>query len=411
MRSLTADLTILGNGPVARSLVLALADAPLRVLMLDTFPRNLQRPLQSDRTVALALGSRRLLNNLGVKMPLADAAAIESVQITQQGLSGRVCLEHSLLDVPEQRLGEVAGLHTLTEALAVPLAQCQQLVEEAPGPLETLQWFPDRLELGWSDLQIKTSLAVVADGGQGGLAKLAALRRMGWSHNRHAVIATVTPREPLPGVAFEHFQESGPLAFLPIGNQQFSIVWSLGPSDASRVLDYNDFDFLKALNRQRPPRIPPLTAVGPRSVYPLFFQQLWAEPEQRLALVGNASQTLHPLAGQGYNLGLRDVVTLAALLREVAQRGDDPGSKQLLSDYTRIRRQDRLETIAFTEAMNRLFSSPRLPLRVIRAAALSLLNQTSFGKRELAARLAGIHLPAGSTIPDLIMEFSHVRKI
>jgi 2-octaprenyl-6-methoxyphenol hydroxylase len=119
MRSLTADLTILGNGPVARSLVLALADAPLRVLMLDTFPRNLQRPLQSDRTVALALGSRRLLNNLGVKMPLADAAAIESVQITQQGLSGRVYLEHSLLDVPEHRLGEVAGLHTLTDRKSV----------------------------------------------------------------------------------------------------------------------------------------------------------------------------------------------------------------------------------------------------------------------------------------------------
>ncbi|MHB1883320.1 MAG: FAD-dependent monooxygenase, partial [Acidithiobacillus sp.] len=140
----------------------------------------------------------------------------------------------------------------------------------------------------------------------------------------------------------------------------------------------------------------------------LFFQRLWAEPSQRLALVGNAAQTLHPLAGQGYNLGLRDVLTLGALLREAAQRGDDPGSKSLLSDYARIRRRDRLETIAFTETMNRLFSSPRLPLRLARAAALALLDQIPLGKRELAARLAGIHLPAQSAIPDLAMGGTYV---
>ncbi|MDA8114729.1 MAG: FAD-dependent monooxygenase [Acidithiobacillus sp.] len=408
MRTMTADLAILGNGPVARSLVLALAGSPLRVLMLDTYPLAQARPRLTDRTIALALGSRRLLSRLGVAMPLADAAAIQTVQITQQGISGQVRLEHSLLNAPEQRLGEVAGLETLNDALAVPLAPCHTLQQESPGPLQALQWFPDRVQLDWPDLRVETALTVIADGGHGELARLASLRRMGWDHNRHAIIATVTPRQPLPGIAFEHFLESGPLAFLPIGNNQFSIVWSLRPGDASRVLDLSDAEFVEALNRQRPPQLPPLVMTGPRSAYPLFFQRLWAEPSQRLALVGNAAQTLHPLAGQGYNLGLRDVLTLGALLREAAQRGDDPGSKSLLSDYARIRRRDRLETIAFTETMNRLFSSPRLPLRLARAAALALLDQIPLGKRELAARLAGIHLPAQSAIPDLAMGGTYV---
>ncbi|MEY2334796.1 FAD-dependent monooxygenase [Acidithiobacillus ferrianus] len=408
MRTLSADLAILGDGPVARSLVLALADSPLHVVMLDTSPLGQSRPSQADRTVALALGSRRLLCRLGLTMPLTGAAAIQIVQITQQGISGQVRLEHSLLNAPERRLGEVAGLETLNEALALSLARCSRLQQESPGPLQTLQWFPDRVQLDWPDLRVETALVVVADGGHGGLARLAALQRMGWDHNRHAVIATVTPRQPLPGVAFEHFLESGPLAFLPIGNHQFSIVWSLRPGDASRILDHSDAAFLEALNRQRPPHLPPLTLTGPRSVHPLFFQRLWAEPNQRLALVGNAAQTLHPLAGQGYNLGLRDAVTLAALLREAAARGNDPGEASLLRDYARIRRRDRLETIVFTETMNRLFSSPRLPLRLMRATALTLLDQIPFGKRELAARLAGVHLPAQSAIPDFSMDEHHV---
>ncbi len=409
MRSLTADITILGSGPVAHSLALALGEIALKVLIVDTFPLQQARPVHQDRTVALALGSRRLLSHLGVEMPLSGAAAIETVQITQQGLTGRVRLEHQLLDAPEQRLGEVAGLNTLQAALALPLTRNPSIQQLAAGPLEALQWFPDRLQLDWPDLRVETALAVVADGGHGGLARLASLQRMGWDHNRHAIVATVTPREPLTGIAFEHFQESGPLAFLPFGQQQFSIVWSLRPGAASQVMDLHDAAFLEALNRQRPPQLSPLVAASPRSVYPLFFQRLWAQPGQRLALVGNAAQTLHPIAGQGYNLGLRDVITLAALLREAAAAGQDPGSRRLLEDYSRIRRRDRLETIAFTEAMNRLFSNPRFPLRVARAAALALLEQSTLGKRELAARLAGIRLPVGSAIPDLQRAPAHVR--
>jgi 2-octaprenyl-6-methoxyphenol hydroxylase len=408
MRTHAVQIAILGNGPIARSLALALADIPIDMMMLDTFPRQQARPPQPDRTVALALGTRRLLQDLQVPLPLQGSAAIRTVQITQQGAPSRVRLEAQLLGSPEGILGEVAGLDHLEGALETALGCCPNLVQMPAGPVQDLQWHPDRVTLKWPELRVEAELVVVADGGHGHLQNLAHLQRLGWDHNRHAIVSTVTPREKICGIAYEHFLDSGPLAFLPIGDGQFSIVWSLRPEDASRILALPEGPFLEALNRQRPSGLPPLVGSGPRSVYPLFFQRLWAQPQQRMALVGNAAQTIHPLAGQGYNLGLRDVITLAALLRRAAAGAEDMGNAGLLTDYARIRRRDRLETIAFTETMNRLFGTRLLPLRLVRAAALAALERLPAIKRDLAARLAGIDLPAASTIPDLITEPRHV---
>lgn len=408
MQTQVAQVAILGNGPIARSLALALADTPVNTIMLDTLPRQQTRPPQPDRTVALALGTRRLLQDLQVALPLPDSAAIRTVQITQQGVSGRVKLEAELLGSPEGMLGEVASLEHLEGALEMVLSRCTNLVHMATGPVQDLQWHPDRVTLKWPELQVEAELVVVADGGHGNLQSLAPLQRLGWDHNRHAIVSTVTPREKICGIAYEHFLDSGPLAFLPVADGRFSIVWSLRPADASRILALPEGPFLEALNRQRPSGLPPLIGSGPRGVYPLFFQRLWAQPQQRMALVGNAAQTIHPLAGQGYNLGLRDVITLAALLRRAAAGAEDMGNAGLLSDYARIRRRDRLETIAFTETMNRLFGTRLLPLRLVRAAALGALERLPAIKRELAGRLAGIRLPAASTIPELITEPRHV---
>ncbi len=408
MQTQAVQVAILGNGPIARSLALALADTSINLAMLDTFPQQQARPPQPDRTVALALGTRRLLQDLQVALPLQGSAAIRTVQITQQGASGQVKLEAQLLGSPEGILGEVASLDHLGDALETALGRCPNLVQMTAGPVQDLQWHPDRVTLKWPELRVEAELVVVADGGHGHLQGLAHLQRLGWDHNRHAIVSTVTPREKICSIAYEHFLDSGPLAFLPIGDGQFSIVWSLRPEDASRILALPEGPFLEALNRQRPRGIPPLIGSGPRSVHPLFFQRLWAQPQQRMALVGNAAQTIHPLAGQGYNLGLRDVITLAALLRRAAAGAEDMGDAELLSAYARIRRRDRLETIAFTETMNRLFGARLLPLRLVRAAALAALERLPAIKRDLAARLAGIELPAASTIPDLITEPRHV---
>ncbi len=152
MRTQAVQIAILGNGPIARSLALALAGTPINMVMLDTFPPQQARPPQPDRTVALALGTRRLLQDLQVALPLQGSAAIRTVQITQQGAPGQVKLEAQLLGSPEGILGEVASLDHLGDALETALGRCPNLVQMTAGPVQDLQWHPDRVTLKWPEL-------------------------------------------------------------------------------------------------------------------------------------------------------------------------------------------------------------------------------------------------------------------
>ncbi len=404
------DLLVLGDGPIAHSLSLALRATPLRITIVDTFPQGRERPASGERSLALALSSLRLLQGLGVPLEDGSSGTIRSVRISQQGGKSSVLLDHSLLGVPEACLGKVFPLESLARSLlhAIPESGIF-LARKHWGAPERFSWFPDRIEAEWAGHRVAAKLLVVADGGNGRHGRLLGLRRLGWDHNRHAILAQVGHGSPAGETAHEHFLESGPLALLPLaGSQGYSVVWSLLPGEASTILGLSDAGFLRALNARIPPGFPPLTKTGPRFSYPLHFQHFSSDPQSRIIPLGNAAQTLHPLAGQGYNLGLRDAITLAALLREAALAGSDPGASAILSDFQKIRLRDRWETIAFTESMNRLFALGPLPFRWGRAIALHALERTPRIKAALAGRLAGISLPAASTIPDLRVA-SHVR--
>jgi len=409
----SAEIAVLGNGPVAQSLALALGEAGRSCILVDTRPTGQVPDRQVERTVALALGSRRLLDGLGVALGDPGAGAIGLVRISQAGPSPLVELSHRLLRPPEKRLGEVWPLATLSGAIARSLEKSGTVAVRHWGPLQDFSWHPDRVRLRWPTVELQARLVVLADGGHGHLGPLLGLRRRGWDHNRHVLTARVRVAGEARGerCAYEHFLASGPLAFLPVeAPREFSLVWSLFPSQAAALLEAKDFAFLQQLNAVRPKGLATVIEVGDRGLYPLHFQQYSAKPESRVVLLGNAAQTLHPLAGQGYNLGLRDAVTLAALLRERLAGGEDPGGIQLLRDFLRIRRRDRLEIIAFTEGMNRLFGLGAGPLPLLRAAGLAALQSSPAVKARLAARLAGLRLPAASTIPDLQLESAtHAR--
>lgn len=403
-----AEIAILGNGPVAQSLVLALGELGRSCLLVDTRPAMAHSPEQNaERTVALAAGSRRLLDALGVRLGDPGLGAIARVQISQARGGPRVELSHRLLAIPEKRLGEVWPLSTLSATIAQGLERLGTVKAKPWGPLQGFSWHPDHVELQWPKARIQARLVVLADGGHGHLGPLLGLQRRGWDHNRQALVARVRVASEPSGerCAYEHFLASGPLAFLPVdAPREFSLVWSLFPSEAAVLLRANDVVFLQKLNAVRPQGLAAVTEVHNRGFYPLYFQQYTAAPESRVVLLGNAAQTLHPLAGQGYNLGLRDSITLAALLRESLERAEDPGAIQLLQDFQRIRRRDRLEIIAFTEGMNRLFGLRSAPVHLLRAAGLAALQMSPGIKARLAARLAGLRLPSASHIPDLEVE-------
>ena len=397
------DLLILGDGPIAHSLVLALTGSALHIRVVDTSPHKTTPPVDAERSVALALASLRLLHFFDVQIPSEASGRMQQVQISQARSAVRVQLSHALLQAPEGVLGKLVPLDTLRAALVAQLPTDSDSFQRLPwGPVEDFAWYPDRVALAWADgHKLSARLLVLADGGHGQLQRLLGLQRRGWDHNRYACTARVGPISGPPGTAYEHFLESGPLAFLPRADGLFSLVWSLLPTSASQLMRASNADFLQRLNAQLPPGLAGLQQVQARALYPLHFQQFSAPASSRVLPLGNAAQTLHPLAGQGYNLGLRDVVTLAALLREAAEQGADPGNATLLRDFQRIRRQDRLETIAFTEGMNRLFAFSPLPWRLGRELALQGVEHNEWLKRRIAARLAGVDLPAASSIPAL----------
>ncbi|MEY2341386.1 FAD-dependent monooxygenase [Acidithiobacillus sp. IBUN Pt1247-S3] len=397
------DLLILGDGPIAHSLALALKGSSLRVRIVDTSPNKTVPAGDAERSVALALASLRLLHSFGVQVPGETSGRIQQVQISQARSPARVLLSYELLQAREGVLGKLVPLNTLHTALVRQLPADSDTFQRLPwGPVEDFSWYPDRVTLTWAEgRKLSTRLLVLADGGHGKLQRLLGLQRRAWDHNRYACTARVGPISGTPGIAYEHFLESGPLAFLPRADGFFSLVWSLLPTAASQLMQTSDAEFLRKLNAQLPQGLSALHQVQGRALYPLHFQQFSAPSTSRVLPLGNAAQTLHPLAGQGYNLGLRDVVTLAALAREAAEHSTDPGNPALLQDFQRIRRQDRLETIAFTEGLNRLFALPPLPWRLGREIALQGLEHNEWLKKRLAARFAGINLPSSSSIPAL----------
>lgn len=396
-KNIECDIAILGNGPAGLSLALALADSGLSVVLLDTLPGEQPRSGQPERTLALSLGSARILENLGVWATVGTP--ITRIQVSQAGTPGTVHLDGALIDAPY--LGLVLELEQLRDKLSEALHDRTNLVQIPFGPVQALQQHAHNVSVHGRDTELRARLLVAADGGQGGIAELAGLRRVSWDYNRFACIASVTPDRPPTGIAYEHFLPAGPLAFLPFSQGRFSIVWSLTPHEAAQLDTLSDAAFMDRLNRLVPRKLGRIRATGPRVMLPLAFQRTPGKADQRLALVGNSAQTLHPVAGQGFNLGLRDTVTLAAMIKAANERGEDIGDSVFLNRYLASRHQDRSQTIGLTEGLNQLFSNSILPLKLARGFGLAAMDQIPALKRRLAVRAAGLEIPAGSHTPAL----------
>jgi 2-octaprenyl-6-methoxyphenol hydroxylase len=212
----------------------------------------------------------------------------------------------------------------------------------------------------------------------------------GWHHNRYAVVATVTLERDHAGRAFERFRDPGPLAVLPLGERRATLVWTLGPADAEARLQESEARFLERLQGELGPALGRVTTAGPRAAYPLELRLAKQLTGERVALVGNAGHLLHPVAGQGFNLGMRDVGVLAEVLGEAADRGWNPGHAAVLGRYAARRRADMVRTVALTETLNRLFSNPDPVLARARDLGLRLFDRLPTAKDALIRQAAGL---------------------
>lgn len=387
------DVAIAGGGMVGLSLAAALAPLPLSVAVIEPVaPDAGLQPSFDARTTALSAGSRRVLEGIGVWAGIAAAATpIRRIHVSERGAFG-----FARLTAEEQgiaALGYTIENRVLGRALRERCAGSAGLTQIAASARELapveggLRLVTDR------GGEIVARLVVAADGAQSAVRKALGIEATVSDYGQHAVIAHVDTERFHDYTAYERFTPQGPIAVLPIGEGRSAVVWTLAPEAARCALELDDATFIAELQQAFGTRLGRFTRVGRRQAYPLALTRSDGLAAPRAAILGNAAQGLHPVAGQGFNLGLRDLAALAELLaEECAARGPaaDPGAAALLERYAEWRRPDREAVIRFTDSLVRGFGIPLASLRALRATGLLAFDLLRPVKQEFARRTMGL---------------------
>ncbi|HEV8645987.1 MAG TPA: FAD-dependent monooxygenase [Burkholderiales bacterium] len=370
------DLVIAGGGPVGTVLATALADGGYDVLLLEARPELCTAG--DGRTLAMSYGSRLILERLGAWNRVEPATPIHSIHVSQRGGFGRALLVAEDAGLPA--LGYVVGYTRLQKALGEALASSRAALA-AGTRVDDLELSPDRVAIrflrGDQEHSVCARLLVIADGGAS-LGKRAGATIKVRDYRQEAIVASVATSRPHGHRAFERFTADGPVALLPF-EDRYALVWTAAPGAAARITEMNDKSFLDRLQTHFGDRAGRFRSVAARVRFPLALKFAADPVLPRSVLLGNAAQALHPIAGQGFNLGLRDAWELVDLLLHRDDR--DPGSTACLAAYRSTRRLDRLGGIAITDSLVRIFSNDFATLRAARGAGLALLDIAPSAKR------------------------------
>ena len=390
------DVIVAGGGFVGMTLALALgALAPkgFRVALVDTEPPD--RDKTDARASALSTASKGLFSVLGIWPELAEnAQPITSIEITDSSLDAAL-RPHFLGFDDDLRPGqsgaymiENAELHRpLRFAVAHEPAIETFAPESVAGYTATLVGVQAQLGSGG---EIGAKLLIAADGKRSRLREAARIKGVSWSYPQIGIVTTVAHAKPHHGKAVQHFLPGGPFAILPLKGNRSSIVWMEDKATGEAIMAADEATFLAALVKRFGPKLGDIALAGPRQSFPLDFQVARSFVAERLALVGDAARVVHPLAGQGLNIGLRDVAALTEIIVEDVRLGLDIGAASLLERYQRWRRFDSAFSAAVMDGLNRLFSNENAPLRALRDLGLGVLDDAPWLKRALVREAAGL---------------------
>ncbi len=395
------DLIIVGGGLIGGSLACALAGSGLKIAVIEAAaPDAPMQPSYDERVIALSWGSRLILEAIGLWGEIApEAAPIERVHISDRGHFGFSHLDRSELGV--EALGYVVPARALGVGIRAAIGRAPNLDLLCPARLIGQDVQAERVEAQVSmqnqERRLSTRLLVAADGGDSAIRKGLGIATEERRYGHDAIITTIIADRPRPGVAFERFTETGPLALLPMTGGRYAVVWTCRETETAEILGLSDAAFIERLQARFGFRLGRLGKPAPRRAYPLKLALTREAIQPRLVLIGNAAHTLHPVAGQGFNLGLRDVAALAEVIDEGLGDGRDPGAPEVLAAYGRWRAADQQRVANLTDALARLFVNPWLPLRLARNAGLIGLDLLPPARRLVARRFMG----TGGRLPRL----------
>jgi len=390
----TYDIVIVGAGVIGAALALDLAKNGYTIALLDAQESSFE-PSNPERVIALSEGSKCYLASLGVWDDIAANGTgwIQHIAVREPQNIGAVDMSHQ--ELASDALGYVLEIRHVLAPIQQAFSdhitsmygvQCLGFIQDEKGVCLQIQD-------GNQQLEVQASLLIGADGTNSFIRQAAGIQTYGWDHNRLGIVASLACEHGHENTAYECFKEEGPLALLPLADDRFSLVWSVAPKTAVELLNLGDEGFLHILGNEVGDEIMAklgrFTSIGKRASFPLELRVAKSFAQGRVLLAGNAAHTIHPIAGQGMNLGLRDVAVLVDILQQTWAK-EDLNKPLIGQTYAERRRLDTWAVAGFTEGVLETFASSFLPQRWLRGQGLNAMQSTPVLKQFLLKQAAGI---------------------
>lgn len=392
------DLIIVGSGMAGATLAIALADLNLNIAVFDKFiPNAKTQPAYHDRGIALAHGSKKILQQLGLWGEIAPySAPIKQIHISEKGGFGFSRLNAD--DHQVDALGYVVTAPDLGQALLSRISGLENVDLIAPVEINKVRQTEKKLIIRTDqDREYATPLLVAADGSNSFVRNALDFPMREWHYDQAAVVANISSSNPKENTAFERFTNQGPVALLPMTENRYALVWTVHCDEVDQVLSLDDEKFMQTFQDKFGWRVGHFERVSKRLSYQLTHKRCTESVKPRVAVIGNAAHTLHPVAGQGFNLGLRDVIALSNTIHQAFSTKLDFGNLAVLNEYELARRADQRNISLATDSLARIFTNPLPPVKLLRNLGLLAFDSLPPLKKRFTKTAMGLHVSPGIT--------------
>ncbi len=395
------DVAIVGGGIAGITLAAALKDSGLEILIIEAQSQSVANAgceaIAKGQAYAIHLSSKRIWESIGVWSEIEPQVQ----PFNHVRMSDADCpyvVEFKPSDLSTKALGHVAQHRVLLKALLGFVDTCKNITRRCPAQVIATQEFDAYVEVALQNIDadpqevqtFRVGLVVGADGSASQVRQRSKIKTRGKTYWQSCLVATIQPEKFHQNTAYERFWPSGPFAILPVSSTQCRIVWTAPHAEAQALLDLDDASFIEKLTERYGSQMGKLTLVGDRFLFPAKLMHSCEYVRSRLALVGDAAHSCHPVGGQGLNLGIRDVGALAQILRDAHAKGEDIGSLWVLKRYERWRRWENRLSLGFTDLINLMFSNNILPLVVVRRLGLWAMKHIPILKIAVLHFMAGL---------------------